>query len=57
MRERMELLGGSVEIESASPGGTTVTATIPLRERSLDGLGVIRSVLLRSTDELPWRPV
>ena len=31
MRERMELLGGSVEIESASPGGTTVTATIPLR--------------------------
>jgi signal transduction histidine kinase len=30
MRERLELLGGRVEIESAPDRGTTVTATIPL---------------------------
>lgn len=32
MRERVELLGGRFEIESALGAGTTVTATIPLRD-------------------------
>lgn len=35
MRERVELLGGRLEIESSRGGGTTVTATIPLRETNV----------------------
>lgn len=32
MRERVEILGGALQIESASGAGTTVTATVPLPE-------------------------
>jgi signal transduction histidine kinase len=34
MRERMDLLGGELEIESAPGKGTTVTATLPLGDAS-----------------------
>jgi PAS domain S-box-containing protein len=41
MRERVELLGGTLEIEAMAGGGTTVAAEIPLKgsgnERSPDG--------------------
>ena len=35
MRERVRLLGGKLDIESAAGHGTTVTAWIPLREAPL----------------------
>jgi signal transduction histidine kinase len=34
MRERAELLGGELTIESAPGGGTQITAEIPLRAGS-----------------------
>jgi len=40
MRERVELLGGSLEIESAPGGGTTVTVRLPAQPREADGHGL-----------------
>lgn len=34
MRERVQLLDGTFEIQSSSPGGTTVSARVPIQRRS-----------------------
>ena len=44
MRERAELLGGRLHLESAPGAGTTVTATFPIRERRPERVAVPRSV-------------
>ncbi|WP_380168916.1 sensor histidine kinase [Jannaschia sp. R86511] len=36
MRERVEALGGQVQVDSSPTGGTTVTATVPLLPRPVD---------------------
>ena len=37
MRERVELLGGTLRIESSPGAGTTVSATLPVTHPELDG--------------------
>ncbi|MGW4646802.1 sensor histidine kinase [Kitasatospora sp. NPDC004289] len=39
MRERVELLGGSVEIGAATPSGAVVTVTVPRARRPVGSLG------------------
>src|SRR5579872_1365328 len=47
MRERIELVGGKLEIASEDGHGTTVSATIPLQEPLPQGAGTIESSIKR----------
>ena len=47
MRERLEMVGGNFDVESAPGKGTTITAQIPIRQSSRGG---------KPTDAVRWQP-
>ena len=54
IRERMEAMGGSFQLDSAPGQGTTVTLTLPL---STDGDSARAQTTMNSRDQLPVPPV